>query len=361
MIKYQNAIKDILKNGTITPNRTKTMTRSLFGKCYHYHMKDGFPILTTRYQDFTKIAEELLWYLQGSSDCEYLDKRNIKIWKQWTDPISNSIGPLYPVQLRKFTSFRKTPHPRYLVTEEEKVLVDGVTWYKTDIDQLKVIINQIKNDPFSRRHIVTYWNPGYLPDTQYTPIENVQKGNMALAPCPTLFQFGVRRLSYHESLEQPANHDVLDKLYEKLISDGKISKDDANKVDLVSAYVEANPDPEFFTEYPVKDTGLCMVLFQRSLDVGAAGGWNVTMYSLLLHMVAKLTNLIPIEFVHMLGDIHVYEDQIPVLSEQIAREPYPLPKLVIHGEHEDIDDFKIDDFELIDYQHHEPLKIPVST
>lgn len=369
MKNYHDMVSDILANGHLTSNRTDTKTLTVFGRQYVYPMKDGFPILTTRYQDFRKIAIELFWYFTGSSECTYLDQHDVKIWKAWTDPHTNSVGPLYPVQLRNYKSFRNTPHPKYLVKSEEKTMIAGSMWYEANIDQLELVINGIKFDPFSRRHVISFWNPTYLPDTNYTPIENVEQGNMALAPCPTLMQFSVRELSTLEALSMPENRATLAALCHDLSKEGLIVHDDPDCCEteekeecirIVTEYVRSNPTKDY-SNYPLKKTGLSLMLYQRSLDVGAAGGWNVSMYSLLLHMVAKLTGHIPFEFIHAIGDMHIYEDQISVLTKQISRDPYPLPKLVIHGEHESIDDFDLDDIELTGYQHHDKLVIPVST
>ena len=165
---YKEIIKDILENGDLVENRTTVKTFSLFGRTYRYKMSDGFPILTTREQDFKKIVIELLWFLKGTGSCDFLDEHNVKLWKAWTDPKSNSVGPLYPVQWRNYPSItidnNGNPQIEY-------------------IDQLQNTIDNIRSNPFSRRHVVSAWNPTVLPDESISPIENVQNGKQALPPC----------------------------------------------------------------------------------------------------------------------------------------------------------------------------------
>lgn len=356
---YKSILHDILDNGVLTDNRTGIPTISLFGRQYRYLLYKGFPILTTRHQDFKKIVTELLWFIRGSGNCDYLDEHNVKLWKAWTDPESNSIGPLYPVQWRNYESITRDKEGNFHVEY---------------IDQLQNTIDNIRNHPFSRRHVVSTWNPTYLPDESISPIENVKLGKQALPPCHTLFQFTVRKINLLEALNHPDNLESLCDFCGDLVKEGKIKVPNPTvplRVDnspkrvelcakLVRDYVRDNPEVNW-RKYHIKQKALTLQLYQRSWDVGAAGGWNVSQYALLLHMVAKVTGLIPYDFVHSIGDLHIYEDQIPVLSEQLQREPYPLPKLVIHGNQKEIDDFEIDDFELIDYKYHGKLKIPVAT
>lgn len=694
---YKEIIKDILENGDLVDNRTGVKTFSLFGKSYRYKMSDGFPILTTRYQDFEKIVIELLWFLRGSGNCDYLDSHNVKLWKAWTDKDTNSIGPLYPVQWRNYESITRDENGEFKVEY---------------IDQLQNAIDNIRNNPFSRRHVVSTWNPTYLPDESISPIDNVKLGKQALPPCfpegtlistpegyrniediregdivysdtltprkvtkvyksqydglmrrvttsitnglistpnhehkvndneyleaskitkdnnlyypyinnkverknytieyisvnsqresytlknndyytlgfllgngwiddfnqslyliiptrnhksiypeitssivlhnrsqaidsettysssselwyflgkefrldttdrvipdwlfnspdeaisqflsgysesnsynqlddmyhqyttvskklayglqrlflyvgnmysitkesdnskviegkytignsilipdiykltneifedstwdngnliipvgsakdlytidnifvynleveeentyiadniathncHTLYQFSVRKLSLLEALQYEDNLIPLCDICRDLVDEGVIElpfltkplryDNTPDKVKecalIIRNYIRDNPDRDF-SKYRIKQNALSLQLYQRSWDVGAAGGWNVSQYSLLLHMVAKITNLIPYEFIHSIGDIHIYEDQLPVLSEQITREEYPLPHLVITGEQKEIDDFNISDFSLINYNHHPRLKIPVAT
>ena len=358
MIHYKAIVKELIETGTLTENRTGVNSISLFGKQYKYQMRDGFPILTTRYQDFRKIVIELLWFIKGDGCVDFLDEHNVKLWKPWTDPDTNSVGPLYPVQWRNYVS----------------IIKDENGYHEEKIDQLQIIIDNIRQNPYSRRHVVSAWNPTYNPDESLSPIDNVKEGKMALSPCHTLFQFSVRKLNLHDALLHENNLEVLCDICRELSSIGEITIKNPTvslRVDnspervkecatIIADYIRNHPEKDF-SQYDIWRNGLSLQLYQRSWDVGAAGGWNVSQYALLLHMVAKITNLIPLEFIHSIGDIHVYEDQLPALSEQLTRDVYPLPRLVINGEQKEIDDFTIDNFELIDYKHHDKLYIPVAT
>jgi len=309
---YKEIVKDILDNGTLVGNRTGMRTFSSFGRQYRYNLREGFPILTTREQPFKKIAGELLWYIKGEKNCNYLDEHDIKIWKQWTNPKLNSIGPAYGYKWRHWQSSRN----------------------KEEIDQLKNVIDNIKKNPFSRRHIITAWDPAYLPDESISPIDNVAIGNTALAECHILLNFSVRKLPLTESLLEDANKEVLEEICQDLIKEDKIEIPECFfKIDLddkcdreicaqvVRDYIREHPDDDLYTKYAIKRNALSLLLYQRSWDVGAAGGWNVSQYALLLHLVAHVTGLIPYEFIHSVGDVHIYEDQIPQLAIQIQRDP----------------------------------------
>lgn len=351
---YKDIIKDVMENGTLVENRTGVKTISCFGRQYRYNLKEGFPILTTRYQPFKKIAGELLWFISGDKNCDYLDEQDIKIWKQWTNPESNSIGPAYGYKWRHWPSSREPG---------------------TEIDQLQLVIDNIRNNPFSRRHVITAWDPAYLPDESISPIDNVALGNTALAECHILLNFSVRKLPLTESLLHTYNIEVLEQICKDLVSEGKIvlekymkeghiNTEDACCVDscakLVRDYIRDNPE-EDFSQYDIKRNALSLNLYQRSWDIGAAGGWNVSQYALLLCLVAHVTGLIPYEFIHSIGDIHIYKDQIPGLMEQIQREGYPLPTLLLNPDIKEIDDFTINYIDLKDYRYHSKIVIPVAT
>lgn len=272
MRQYLKLLKYILKNGVDRPDRTGIGTRAIFGAQLRFKMKDGFPVVTTKKLIFKSVKAELLWFLKGSSDIKELHKLGTHIWDAnanapyWKSKarFQGDVGRIYGVQWRKWK------------TSQEKT-----------IDQLAEVIQEIKENPYSRRHLVLAWNPGEL-------------DKMCLPPCHILFQF--------------------------LVAKNKLS----------------------------------LLMYQRSCDMFLGVPFNIASYSLLLHMVAQVTNLKPGEFIHFLGDAHIYHNHFDQVKEQLKREPYPLPRLWLNPKIKNIDDFQMEDIKLINYQHHPPIKAPMA-
>ncbi len=269
MEKYLNALKKVMEEGSMKPNRTGIDTKSLFGMQMRYNMKDGFPAVTTKKLIFNSVKAELLWFISGSRDIKELHERNCHIWDAnyeadyWKPraEFEGDLGRVYGVQWRSF----KSPYS------------------DKPIDQLKQAIDKIKNNPNSRRIIVSAWNPADL-------------DKMALPPCHILYQFYVNN--------------------EKL----------------------------------------SLQMYQRSCDMFLGVPFNIASYSLLLHLVAQVTDLEPYEFVHTMGDAHIYENHFEQVKTQLEREPKPLPTLELNPEIDDIDDFEMDDIKLKNYKHHPHIK-----
>lgn len=272
MKQYLDVLQQVYQEGTDRSDRTGVGTRALFGRQMRFHMADGFPAVTTKKLAFKSMAAELLWFIKGSRDVKELQKLGSKIWNANADAsywkpkaqFDGDVGRIYGVQWRHW---RKP---------------DG-----TEIDQLKQVIEQIRTNPTSRRHIVTAWNPGEL-------------DQMALPPCHILFQF--------------------------FVADGELS----------------------------------LHMFQRSCDMFLGVPFNIASYSLLLHMVAQVTNLQPGEFVHTLSDAHIYHNHFEQVESQLKREPLPLPELQLNPDVSNIDDFTMDDISLANYQHHPAIKAPMA-
>ena len=263
MRQYLDMLQYIFDHGNPKGDRTGTGTLSVFGYQTRYNLQAGFPLLTTKKLHLRSIIYELLWMLDGQSNVADLQKNGVRIWNEWADE-NGELGPVYGVQWRSW----KTP--------------DGKT-----IDQISSVIDQIKNNPNSRRLIVSAWNVGEV-------------DSMALPPCHLLFQF--------------------------YVSDGKLS---------------------------------CQ-LYQRSADVFLGVPFNIASYSLLTCMVAQACDLMPGEFVHTFGDLHLYRNHIEQAQLQLTREPYPLPRMEINPEIKSIFDFRYDDFMLLDYRAHPHIKAEVS-
>jgi thymidylate synthase len=275
--QYLDLLQSILDKGEVKEDRTGTGTRSFFGHQMRFNLNDGFPILTTKRIFFKGVVHELLWFLDGATNNTALKDAGVHIWDEW-ETESGDLGPIYGHQWRSWPGSRN----------------GGV------IDQIEKIINQINNNPSSRRIIVSAWNVADLPDESISPQDNVKKQKMALAPCHALFQF--------------------------FVSQGKLS---------------------------------CQ-LYQRSCDTFLGLGFNIASYSLLTHMIAQQCDLKVGDFVWTGGDVHLYLNHLDQANEQLTREPYALPKLSIKRKPNSIFDYAYEDFELLDYQSHPHISAPIS-
>jgi thymidylate synthase len=268
MRPYLDLIANIIGGGDAKPDRTGTGTRSVFGYQMRFDLAEGFPLVTTKKLHWKSIAHELLWFLRGDSNIAYLKANGVTIWDEWADE-QGELGPVYGKQWRSWQAG------------------DGRV-----IDQVADVIDEIRRNPFSRRLIVSAWNPADVP-------------KMALAPCHCLFQFhvaegadGVRRLS-------------------------------------------------------------CQ-LYQRSADAFLGVPFNIASYALLTRMVAQVTGLAPGEFVHTLGDAHLYLNHFEQARLQLSRAPRPLPEIKLNPEVKSVFDFTYDDIVLEGYDPHPSISAPIA-
>lgn len=259
MLQYLDLMQHILNNGAKKEDRTGTGTLSVFGYQMRFDLAKGFPLLTTKKTHLRSIIHELLWFLKGDTNIQYLKENKVSIWDEWADEKGN-LGPVYGYQWRSWP----TPEGKH-------------------IDQISQIIDQLKNNPDSRRIIVSAWNVGEIE-------------NMALPPCHAFFQF--------------------------YVAEGKLS---------------------------------CQ-LYQRSADVFLGVPFNIASYALLTMMVAQVVGLELGDFVHTLGDAHLYSNHLDQAKLQLTREPRPSPKMKINPEVKDIFGFSFEDFELTDYNPHPHIK-----
>ena len=273
MQQYLDLLDHILENGDQKGDRTGTGTISCFGYQMRFDLAEGFPVLTTKKLHLKSIIHELLWLLSGDTNIQYLKDHNVKIWDSWADE-NGDLGPVYGHQWRNWNS-------------------DG-------IDQIKEVVDTIKNNPNSRRMMVSAWNPSVMPDTSVSFTENVANGKAALPPCHAFFQF--------------------------YVTDGKLS---------------------------------CQ-LYQRSADTFLGVPFNIASYALFTMMMAQVCNLEVGDFIHTFGDVHLYNDHIEQAQLQITRTPGTLPTMKINTEVKDIFDFKFEDFELINYEPQAHIKAAVS-
>lgn len=263
MKPYLDLMRHVLEHGTKKDDRTGTGTLSVFGWQMRYTLAEGFPLVTTKKCHLRSILHELLWFLQGDTNIQYLKENGVSIWDEWADE-NGDLGPVYGHQWRSW------PKP------------DGGT-----IDQISEVVKTLKTNPDSRRIIVSAWNVADL-------------DRMALAPCHAFFQF--------------------------YVADGKLS---------------------------------CQ-LYQRSADIFLGVPFNIASYALLTLMMAQVTGLKPGDFVHTLGDAHLYLNHLDQAREQLSREPRPLPVMTLNPEVKDIFAFRFEDFTLSGYDPHPAIKAPVA-
>ncbi|NOY49086.1 MAG: thymidylate synthase [Chlorobi bacterium] len=273
MKQYLDLLNEVLSKGIKKTDRTGTGTISYFGPQLRFDLKDGFPMLTTKKLHLKSIIYELLWFLKGDTNIKYLQENGVRIWNEWADE-NGDLGPVYGAQWRN--------------------------WNAEGIDQISMAIDQIKNNPDSRRIIVSAWNPSVMPESGKTFAENVAAGNAALPPCHAWFQF--------------------------YVADGKLS----------------------------------LQMYQRSADIFLGVPFNIASYSLLLLMVAQVTNLQAGEFVHTFGDAHIYLNHIDQVKMQLGRQAKPLPKMSLNPRINSIFDFKFGDFTLSAYDAHPHIKGAIS-
>jgi len=263
MRQYLDLLKHVLETGVDRGDRTGTGTRSVFGYQMRFDLSAGFPVTTTKKLHLKSIIHELLWFLAGDTNIKYLHDHGVTIWDEWADE-NGDLGPVYGAQWRSWPAPSGEP-----------------------IDQIANLLQQLRNNPNSRRLIVSAWNPAEVDE-------------MALPPCHCLFQF--------------------------YVSEGRLS---------------------------------CQ-LYQRSADIFLGVPFNIASYALLTMMVAQVSGLKPGEFIHTLGDAHLYSNHFEQAREQLARTPKPLPTMWINPEVKDLFAFRFDDFRLENYEADPNIRAPIA-
>lgn len=338
--QYLDAMKFVLENGTIKQDRTGTGTISYFGMQQRYDLSKSFPAITTKKLAWRSIVSELLWFIEGSGD--ELRLREILHGNRTSDKstiwTANALAPYWTNRYKKFPP----KGPQY---KGDLGRVYGVQWrhwrtvertfnaenndlvYK-EVDQLKSLIDGIKADPYGRRHILTAWNPGELEA-------------MALPPCHCFAQFYV----------QPFTQDEIDTIYMQYRN-----TDAVNKMFLDPRFEGKRKTVDFLQELGLPTGKLSCQMYQRSCDMFLGVPFNIASYSLLTHMIAQVCGLAIGEFVHVLGDAHIYLNHIDQVKEQLSRDPLPAPQLKLNLNIKEIDKFTMQDIDLINYQSHASIK-----
>jgi thymidylate synthase len=269
MKQYHDLLKHVLEKGVEKGDRTGTGTKSVFGYQMRFDLSEGFPMVTTKKLHLKSIIYELLWFIAGDTNIEYLQENGVRIWNEWADE-NGDLGPVYGAQWRN--------------------------WNGDGIDQINNLIESLKNNPNSRRHLVSAWNPSVMPDTSVSFSDNVANGKAALPPCHAFFQF--------------------------YVADGKLS---------------------------------CQ-LYQRSADIFLGVPFNIASYALFTMMVAQVCGYEYGEFIHSFGDAHIYNNHMEQIELQLSREPRALPQMKINPEVKDIFAFTFEDFSLENYDPHPHIK-----
>lgn len=343
MKQYLDLLRDVRENGNVKADRTGTGTLSVFGRQMRFNLQEGFPLVTTKKCHVRSIIHELLWFLMGDTNIQYLKDNNVSIWDEWANE-NGDLGPVYGKQWRTWTDLRLAPW-----AEHEKLLARGFedrhqmeAWDKEngcalwgasrEIDQISTVLNQLKNDPDNRRIIVSAWNVADLDD-------------MALAPCHAFFQFYTRELTVDERLNWMEINTP--ETFNSALFTNKIIGNDT----LMQAELDARGIPARL---------LSCQLYQRSADMFLGVPFNIASYALLIHMFAQQANMVAGDFVWTGGDTHLYSNHLEQADLQLSREPKPLPKLVIKRKPDSIFDYKFEDFEIEGYDSHPPIKAPVA-
>lgn len=276
MKQYLDLLRDVMENGVDKGDRTGTGTRSVFGRQVRYDLSEGFPLLTTKKLHIRSILHELLWFLSGETNIRYLKENNVSIWDEWATP-DGELGPVYGAQWRNWRG------------------ADGKTY-----DQVTALVDGLKNNPDSRRHIINGWNVALLPDEKQKPWENAAAGKMALPPCHVLYQF----------------------------------------------YVANNK--------------LSASLYIRSNDLFLGNPYNTASLAFLTHMLAQQCDLDVGEIILSIGDVHIYSNHFEQVETQLQRSPGPLPQLKIHRKPASILDYRFEDFEIVNYEAQPHIKAPIA-
>lgn len=415
MKQYLDTLKDILETGDVKTDRTGTGTTSKFGGMMKFSLRHGiWPIPTTRQVAYKKIAEELEWMLKGIISVDWLEDRDNKIWSAWAGPESKTIGPMYGEQWRNWTQGLTEEHALRIFNEIQtdaniqdamsKGLTTGIPTIREKfmklmrdhlkpfekggsggVDQLAYIVNELKNNPDSRRLVVNVWHAGLLPDTSMSPSANADAGRMSLAPCHSMWQVNTAPMTDFEilrySLDQDdvaqeifkevfegmrgLTHEAQEQYYKMRINGVLVYRglamgkdvqynigDDKSLVLTEAGQAEVE---KIRSDYPCRK--LSLACFARSQDVPLGTVFNVGMYSLLAHLLAEVTGMVPWEYTHFMGDYHIYSNQHEAVLKQLDRTPMAPCRIIVDPTLEDVTQFKAENLTVY-YKSHPPIKFP---
>lgn len=422
-------MRDILATGDIKTDRTGTGTISKFGGMMKFSLQHGhWPIPTTREVDHKKISEELEWMIKGIIDVQWLKDRNNNIWNSWVGA-DGSIGPMYGEQWRNWNAGVGKELSEQDVSRLEEMMGDASYWSEESkvlgqstaieifkkfvaekaaryqdggrggVDQLQYVIDELKNNPDSRRICVSLWHAGLLPENGLTPAENVDRGKMALAPCHSMWQVNTAPMSDLEILRYTLEDDetfvaklndahrfgwdtpkleaqLIPEMNQMLIARGLVVQrrthetDTNEELQILQTFrstvelelTEAGAD----LVASVRELGfrngrqarkLSLACYARSQDVPLGTVFNVGMYSLMAHILAELTQMVPWEYTHFMGDYHIYRNQVPFVQKQLTREPKRPARVIVDPTIRMIEDFRSEHLQVW-YESHDKIVYP---
>lgn len=386
MQQYLDLVRDILENGRDNLDRTGVGTRSVFGRQMRFDLAKGrIPLLTTKRVPLKHNFIELMWMLSGDTNARTLQQQGVTIWDEWalkTDHVIKSRA-MYDHERVEWLAKAQDTTCRVLIDQHLGNLpyAEGCKWLDDQgvptqkavesieagelgpvygkqfrdfegVDQYLVLLDGLKTNPFSRRHVINLWNPRVLPDPKLSHAENIQQGRAVLPACHTLVQFYVDTATRQERIWHLE--------YKMLVNQAQGAIDYIDE--LLAADPKAKPDWDWLLEqHQIPKHRLSCQLYQRSADVFLGLPWNMTFYSLLTHLIAHEVGFIPGEFVHTLGDAHIYHNHFDAVETQLTRTPSDTqPYIVLNPSKRCVLDFKWEDLDLVDYKPQPAIKAPVA-
>lgn len=419
MKQYQDVLKDITTTGDVKTDRTGTGTTSKFGGMMKFSLRHGiWPIPTVRKVAYKKIAEELEWMLKGIISVDWLEDRDNKIWSAWAGPESKTIGPMYGEQWRNWSSgVRKLSDADEqqlleMLDDEaandercklgsgaalevfQKFLAEKTKPFEQGgsggVDQLAYIVNELKNNPDSRRLVVNVWHAGLLPDTSMSPAANADAGHMSLAPCHSMWQVNSAPMSdleilryfldaveeFQPKIEEVFNgmrgltHEAQESYLKMLANQFLVEKGWARPTEQVGQQYNLGDDSHLEVTGAGEEVlggikgrdgfvprKLSLACFARSQDVPLGTVFNVGMYSLLAHLLAEVTGMVPWEYTHFMGDYHIYHNQKEGVAKMLDRTPMKPCRIILDPTLERVEDFNSNNMQVY-YESHPPIVFP---
>ena len=328
---YHDLLKDILENGNQKGDRTRTGTKSVFGRQIRFNMKDGFPLLTTKKLHTKSIIHELIWFLSGDTNIEYLQENKVSIWDEWAD----MMGDLGPVYGKQWVDWSGKTQMGLSAEKNDEGYYEYIENKTNGINQIQNLIKSLNKTPDSRRIMVSAWNVGEIEQ-------------MALPPCHYGFQVWTRELSLFERTT--------------LFCTKTGQKDWKERVEATIEVSGEDTLNEEFEKYNIPTREISLMWNQRSVDTFLGLPFNIASYGMLLEMIAQQVNMVPGELVGNLGDVHLYDNHISFVEAQLTRTSKTdvLPKLNLNKA-DSIFDYKFEDFEIVNYDaHHNWKNVPIA-
>jgi len=350
MNQFKNYIADIVKRGIVKADRTGVGTVSAFGHFLRFDLREGFPLETLKKTPLKPIAAELLWFLEGSTDNNRLNELGATIWDEWALP-DGSLGPIYGAQWRSWQVPEKKDH-RSLWTRL-KAAFKGEATPTRPYDQISAAIRMLRENPTSRRIVISGWNCAVLPDEGSSPQWNVLCGKQALPPCHMSFVMNASPIRIEDRIQYYVDSGVFPDLE-------KAKAGLAFAMRGVAAQEVDAASHEWLDSFGGPRYSLNGLLTQRSSDALLGASFNIASYSLLLSMVAQVVKMVPGEFCMAIADGHIYLNHLHVVEELLSREPYQFCRLVLNPNCTELEDFTMDDIEVENYVSHPRIKLDVA-